>query len=415
MNWLIILGIILFIILIIIFKIKYDYDLLKISLIILGVIFMMLILFVIFRLIITYPEKVLIEKENYGGTFDLHTISSVLPERIFGERIGLPLDLVYHLIYLFDPKSAVNAVNLDIKSKKSQLDKAIEKNDTPYKYDLEEEFSVITVEDEIGVIKAQIRRSQDILAFYSQNLEEINMFSLTEYYNISVEKDKLMILEPKIKINDSDGFSIKKYVMMKALHTSDFSVLKDYEIIKDEKSYDFLCMLAKEPPSIDSDGHFVIVIIRKRNNEIKINLLDPLLKENNHKLVFPIRDTFIKFFGLNKNYNIEYINNYCGQQVRFDTSNCGFYSYKFIYNYLLLSYDNDDIRVIKYICPGRKEDTFFESWYNRTKILYTGPANTVLKSEKQQIKYKVDDCIKTKNFYYITEKERDFILKLIDV
>lgn len=417
MNLLIIICTILIILLILILKFKYNLNIENISLVILGLISIMILIYFIFITIYHIsPEKILIE-ERYGGTFDLSTISAVLPTRIMGDLVGLPMDLVYNLVYLFDPSSAIEASRIDVSRKKEELEKEIKKaeSDVYIKETNIDGFSAITSDEQIRIADNFLKQSQKLYDFYLNNTREISQFSLTNYYDISIENDKLMILNPKKEFNSSP---ITKYVMMKTLHTSDFRVLEEYRNIKNENSYDFLFILAKEAPKENNIGHFVVVIVRKRNHEIKINLLDPLQQELRKDLVTSIRYGLMNFFGSDKNDNVIYINSYCGQQRAIDGSNCGYFSFKFIYNYLFLSYDVEDIdndRVITIICPGRDGDSIPILFYNRFKTIWKGPANEDLPEEINNFTYKVGDSIKTKNFYYITTKEREFILKLIDV
>lgn len=345
-------------------------------------------------------------------------IPSFVTDRMFGERIGLPQNLVYNLIYLFDPESAYIASKIDLDLKKDKLEDFLKK----YDLEISEEtldvngFSPITIKDSFDIADIEFKQSQRLYDFYSKNKEEISMFSLSQDYNISVENDKLMILSPKKEYKAELHPVVKKYVMMKPLHTSNFEVLEEYKNIKDENSYDFLCMLAKEAPEDSNIGHFVVMIVRKRNNEIKINLLDSLREEHRHDLELPIQDAFENFFRTNKNDNIKYVNNYCGPQRTVDWSNCGFYAFKFIYNYLFLSYNNEDTDcIIKSICTGRDADPFLVLWYNRMKTIYEAPANTIVDNTKRFFDCESPTETTIRNFYFLRDEERNFILKLIDV
>ena len=439
MDWIIIgiISIILIIILCIILEFKYHYNLsehLNFKIILISIILFIILIF-IFYILNHNDRTIMLSKEQINtplGIYDWIPSLLSLPggkyisHRTRGIPKGLPEELLYYLIYLFDPKNAIIAS----KDVVAAAEKAALKNVDLRK--MEGDVIELSSENEktipdIGVEKNNIRRRKEIYTLISGKSPEFNMFSLNDYYNISVENiipvkdipsgtiipsghNKIMKLTPKIRLDGSDIFN--KYVMMASPQTNSFDISNEHEKIKDEPSYDFLCMLTKNAINAHSHGHYVVILVRKRNNEIKINLLDPLREEERPDLVDQIKNYFTDLFSSKGKYIVKYDNNYCGQQRKIDCSNCGIFGFKFIYNYLLLSYDNDNKNVIKTICPGRDASPL-GALIDRVETVYKGPGNTVFDESEQY--FHQGPTIPVKKFYFLTTIERNFIVNLIDI
>ena len=273
-------------------------------------------------------------------------------------------------------------------------------------------------------------RKKNIYDFMINNREDINMFSLINYYNISIENNDALESNGSNKIDDfkphnifmrltpkcEDNY-IRKFVTMEPLDSRHLYFLYNYKNIKVHSSYDFLSMLIKEPNSSSIfTSHYSVLIVRKRNKKIQISILDPLDKDHYTSISGKLKEAFVKFF---KSYDdddeVEYLDQQCGQQFELEASNCGEYSFKFIYNYLLLSHDNDDNKVIKAICPGGDKKSRIEKIPIYLPVIYKGPANNILKDELQYFyNDSVDNFSLPKEFRYITLKEKNFILKFND-
>lgn len=185
-------------------------------------------------------------------------------------------------------------------------------------------------------------------------------FNLTDHYTIinHVENGDTDLAT----INDTFELSrdnmITKYVIKRGWSTSMGTLgdtLRNYEKLEKPLDHDLLIPVGKES-SGNGVGHYVLMIVQLRESwpYSRAFLLETRRKDNNPRITQKIKDNVKNYFGT------DLIELNCALQQFEDAVNCGYYTFKMIYNYLSMSIvlentgfeHNKHLSTINAICPG---------------------------------------------------------------
>ena len=222
---------------------------------------------------------------------------------------------------------------------------------------------------------------------YSKNLgyftENDGKYNLTSLYEIKDNLDYYKFT-PKIKAKDKlILINIPKYILKtpisNASYNSFFHRKKKNKIdltkissllvkIKNDINFDTLMYLTTDFYAYKS-AHAQVIIITKRDKNITVNILETGSGEGwtiSKNTIFKDIENIFK-----SNYNSDIIVKSSYKQCRLqkDSTNCSFYSFKFIYNYLTESLNKSSDEVIKIICISDNKNKYHDPDYNYLSMI----------------------------------------------
>ena len=267
-------------------------------------------------------------------------------------------------------------------------------------------------------------KSEEICELIKNFRNSRDRFDLSKYYSVSNHTD-INNYDNNVSVLKKER-TISKYVRNTPLYirnSDDDRGQLQYDLnqlnLPKEGDYDFMTIVAKTKDESAtfaslSIGHYITLILRKRNNIINIYLLDPKREDSNPKRTSDIQGAFRIFF---MGHGIIFHQKQCSIQDSNDGINCGLFSFKLIYNYLLLSRDgNDNIDVINSICPGTDRipartiaavalDRFGKfAWGTGGESVEIDP-----KTYFKEMEYENGIMVPTDNYYYLSKEDQKYI------
>lgn len=206
---------------------------------------------------------------------------------------------------------------------------------------------------------------------FDELIEEKSPFCLKKYYNIE------RIINYGSYISFLGGY-VPKYLHANGLDINENTTLKEFnkqindfpkEIIE-KTDCDLIIPIAIRSKHKFSSilGHFTTVIIHKRSGIYHLEIFDP----KNEDLDGKFKNLLYLLYNCKLNiYSCELY--YCNIQKTEDIVNCGYYMFKIIYNYLLISNNRDVYDGCFAINPDTSERNISEIFFRLLNCSFLDP------------------------------------------